>query len=163
MIAEAYRDFNDFTGFQTVAHYRENLHQIPKEAGVYILLRSGSEKPSFLAVGSGGRFKDREPNVPLTELAVNWVEEASVVYIGKAGSTSGSATLRSRIDQLLKFGAGMKIGHWGGRLLWQLADHESLVLAWKEIQGTEPKEVESEMISEFKNYYGKRPFANLLG
>jgi hypothetical protein len=163
MITENYRDFSDFEGFQTVAYYRENLHQIPKLPGVYVLARVKKEGPQFLAIGSGGHFKDREPNVSLNELGANWVEGASVVYIGKAGSRTGSATLRDRIDQLLKFGEGRKIGHWGGRLLWQLADHEELLLGWMVISDRKPSDVESELINEFKSHFGCRPFANLQG
>jgi hypothetical protein len=163
MITENYREFSDFDGFQTIAHYRENLHQIPKRAGVYVLARVKEGAPNFLTTGSGGHFKDREPNVSLNELGTNWVEDASVVYIGKAGATGGSATLQSRLNQLFKFGAGRKIGHWGGRLLWQLADHEELRLGWLEINDAEPKQVESELIAEFKNHYRQRPFANLQG
>lgn len=163
MITENYRKFNDFDGFQTIAYYRANIHQIPKCPGVYVLAREKGDAPQFLAVGSGGRFKDREPNVSLGELGANWVTDASIVYIGKAGAVDGSATLQSRLKQLLQFGEGKKIGHWGGRLLWQLADHEDLRLGWLVINDAEPKQVESELISEFRNHYGCRPFANLTG
>ncbi len=163
MIQEKHTDFSEFSGFKTVSHLRNNLHLIPKVPGVYLVFRNDTDNPKFLTVGSGGHFKDREPNVPLNELSANWVEDASVVYIGKAGSLTGSATLLSRIKQLLQFGDGKNIGHWGGRLLWQLADHEELVIAWKEITDQEPKAVETVMIQEFKDYFGQRPFANLQG
>lgn len=163
MIQERYSDFSEFDGFKTVSHLRENLHQIPKAPGVYLVFRNEDSSPSFLKFGSGGYFKDRNPNVSAEEMAKNWVEGAKLVYVGKAGSLSGSATLYSRIKQLLQFGEGKKIGHWGGRLLWQLADHEELVIAWKEIPDNEPKDVESSLIQDFKDYFGQRPFANLQG
>jgi len=160
---EQYRDFEGFTGFQTVAHYRENMRQIPQEPGVYVLLRDTDKNPDFMVTGSGGHFKDRNPNVSLRELDENWVPGAKVVYIGKAGGSGSSATLRGRLDQLLKFGAGRKIGHWGGRLLWQLADHEELLIGWKPLTDREPATVEAEMIEEFRSHFGCRPYANLQG
>ena len=160
---ERYSDFTDFQGFRSVAYYRENTHQIPQAAGVYVLLRDTEKKPDFQVIGSGGRFKERNPNISLRELDENWVPGAKVVYIGKAGGTGSSATLRGRLDQLLKFGAGRKIGHWGGRLLWQLTDHEELLLGWMPISDQEPAALEAQMIAEFKNHFGQRPFANLMG
>lgn len=160
---EQYRDFEGFTGFHSVDHYRDNMHQIPQQPGVYVLLRATDMKPDFQVIGSGGHFKDRNPNVSLRELDENWVPGAKVVYIGKAGGAGSSATLRGRLDQLLKFGAGRKIGHWGGRLLWQLADREELLLGWMPITDGEPEIEEVKMITEFRNHYGQRPFANLKG
>jgi hypothetical protein len=121
-----------------------------------------NKKPDFLVSGSGGRFKERNPNVSLQELDENWAPNAKVVYIGKAGGTNSKATLRSRLDQLLKFGAGKKIGHWGGRMLWQLADHEELLIGWKPLTDMEPATVEADMIQEFRLHFGCRPYANLM-
>jgi hypothetical protein len=68
--------------------------------------------------------------------------------------------------QFAAFGAGKPIGHWGGRLIWQLADSDKLLVAWKETPGEVPRNVETDLITEFRNHYGKPPFANdphLLG
>lgn len=152
-----------FSGFQTVAHYRNNTHLIPAKKGVYLVLRTDGAPPKFLAKGSGGFFKGKDPNVSPEELKQNWVDGAIVAYIGKAGGSDSSATLRKRIAQLLKFGEGKNIGHWGGRLLWQLADHDQLVLAFLPLDSKEPRALEAELIVEFANHYGQRPFANLQG
>lgn len=71
--------------------------------------------PEFLSHGTGGFFKGKDPNVSITELETNWVENTCVVYIGKAGTT-----LQKRLNQYLKFGNGQNIGHWGGRYIWQI-------------------------------------------
>jgi hypothetical protein len=47
------------------------------------------------------------------------------LYVGRARS------LRRRITALARFGSGQPVGHWGGRYLWQLADHEDLAIAWR--------------------------------
>ncbi len=152
-----------FTGFRSIAHYRENLHQIPDAIGVYVVIRNSPDAPKFLAKGSGGFFKGKDPNVSQQELKQNWVDGAIVTYIGKAGGSDSAATLRKRIAQLLKFGEGKNIGHWGGRLLWQLADHDQQLLAFLPTSDKEPRAFEAELIAEFTDHYGQRPFANLKG
>ncbi|MGN0191431.1 MAG: hypothetical protein ACI39U_07230, partial [Candidatus Cryptobacteroides sp.] len=136
---------------------RDDESLIPCIPGVYIVVRKSSENPSFLQVGSGGRFKDRNPNVPVEELQANWVKGEPVIYIGMT-----KETLRKRIRTYLRFGNGEPVGHWGGRYIWQLADHEDLVFYWKPMSEGSPEEYESELIAEFKTLNaGYRPFANL--
>lgn len=81
--------------------------------------------------------------------------------MGKAGDPGRKATLRSRLWQYLRFGEGASIRHWGGRLVWQLADAEALLVAWKELPEELPGEVESKLIACFRQQHGARPFANL--
>ena len=144
-----------FTGFIPVSELREGgLKMTPDVPGVYVVLRVSERAPEFLETGSGGHFKGKNPNVPVAELAANWVDGTPVVYIGKATS------LRKRISQYLRFGQGKPVGHWGGRYIWQLADASQLLFCWKEVDG-DPEAVETEMISAFRDCYGGRPFANL--
>jgi len=94
-------------------------------------------------------------------LRANWVEGTPVVYIGKAGDPGSAATLRSRLGQYFKFGAGRNIGHWGGRYIWQLADAQDLIVCWLPLPHGLPSETETQLIQQFRNKYGTRPFANL--
>ena len=60
------------------------------------------------------------------------------------------------------FGQGKPVGHWGGRLIWQLEDAKDLIVCWKVLEKEEPREEEKKMIQAFKKQHeGKRPFANL--
>ena len=145
-----------FSGFIKISDLRKNNSVIPQQMGVYMIVRESVKDPVFLETGSGGHFKGKNPNVTLGELKRN-----CVVYIGKAGSVSSRATLRSRLLQYLKFGDGMPVGHWGGRYIWQLEDHEDLLMCWKPLSGTDPSEYESNLIDAFRQIYGDRPFANL--
>lgn len=144
-----------FNGFVKVSDLRLSTGVLPETQGVYVVIRTNSEKPQFLECGTGGHFKGRNPNVTLSELENNLVPGSNVMYIGKATS------LRNRVKQLLRFGAGSNVGHWGGRYLWQLADANDLVIAWKETPMEDPRAVEVRMLTEYVNKYGKRPFANL--
>lgn len=68
--------------------------------------------------------------------------------------------LERRLKQFADFGAGKPVGHWGGRLIWQLPDSRRLLVAWRETPERVPREVEGELINEFRRVYGKSPFAN---
>lgn len=128
--------------------------EVPQSGGVYIVLQPTSTKPDFLRSNPGGRFKDRDPTVDASVLHANWVDGAEIVYIGKADN------LRRRLRQFAQFGAGKPIGHWGGRLIWQLTGSKDLLVAWRETPGEVPKEVETTMLADFRAAYGCPPFAN---
>ena len=65
--------------------------------------------------------------------------------------------------QYLKFGQGKNIGHYGGRLIWQLKNHLDLIFCWLPMTDTEPRELEKKILADFIQQYGQRPFANLTG
>jgi len=114
-----------------------------------------------------GRFKDREPNVPISTLQSKWVDGTIVLYIGKAGGTNGAKwsdhTLQQRVQQYMDIGSGEPARHWGGRYIWQLQDSKDLLVCWKPISRAtgDPTLVESDYLNQFKKTYGKLPFANL--
>jgi hypothetical protein len=137
----------------TFAELRGRLSDIDRVDGVYVVLRKVGA-PTFRAANPGGRFKGRDPSVSEEALTSNWVDDASVVYIGKAND------LRRRLREFMRFGSGEPIGHWGGRLIWQLADSESLLVGWKETPGQVARDVETAMITAFRAAWGKPPFAN---
>lgn len=144
-----------FSGFVPVATLAgpRGLDQVPRDPGVYVLVRAGTEEPHFIDPGTGGWFKGTDPNVRKGVLAANWVAAAPVVYIGMASS------LRARVSQLIRFGQGRNVGHKGGRYLWQLADSGKLLLA-RQVHRA-PAARESELLEAFVGEYGAFPFANL--
>ena len=115
-----------FEGFIPVVQLQADSTAIPRTAGVYMVVYTEGNMPEFLSHGTGGFFKGKDPNVSITELETNWVENTCVVYIGKAGTT-----LRKRLNQYLKFGNGQNIWHWGGRYIWQIKNSGNLLLCWK--------------------------------
>lgn len=150
-----------FKGFVTIEAIKNTNYQtLPKVRGVYIILYS-TELPEFISIGSGGAFKGRNPNVPIDDLQSNWVNNSPILYIGKAGSETGTATIHSRLKQYFQFGEGKPVGHWGGRYIWQLANADNLIICWLELPNGIPAKIETALIKEFSHYYGQRPFANL--
>jgi len=149
-----------FKGFKTMKELFEDSTSIPKIKGVYLVLNL-SPKINFLTVGTGGHFKGKNPNVPIETLKSNWVQDTLLVYIGKAGKDGSSATLHSRLKQYFRFGQGNNVGHWGGRLIWQLKNSKDLVVCWKPLPTSDPRTVEQDLIRDFVSKYSRRPFANL--
>lgn len=79
-----------FSGFLTIKHLRQtDLAELPTGPGVYVVLRDELTQPNFVSIGTGGRFKGRDPNVPLETLEEKWVDDACVIYIGKAEPAHG--------------------------------------------------------------------------
>lgn len=115
---------------------------------------SGAKPTKYSNRSPAGWFKGKDPSVRSEVLVANWVDGAEVVYIGKADQ------LKRRLSQFADFGAGKAVGHWGGRLIWQLPDVTALRVAWLETPGRVPVRVEAELIALFRQTYGKSPFAN---
>ena len=149
-----------FEGFISVKDLWIDKSIIPRQMGVYMVLNMESNV-EFINPGVGGFFKGKDPNVDIPQLKEKFVN-ATVVYIGKAGGISSKATLFSRIGQYLGFGQTKNIGHYGGRYIWQLKNHENLLFCWKPLENEEPVVVEKELLSFFIQEYGKLPFANLV-
>jgi len=151
-----------FEGFKSIKELSSNIHLIPNQPGVYMILDTTGLDPKFLTIGTGGYFQNKNPNKDLNYLITKWVKETHLVYVGKAGGDNNS-TLRSRLKLYFEFGNGKPVGHYGGRLIWQLKNSSELIVCWKEIKDNNPREIEKQFISDFKIQFGHRPFANING
>jgi hypothetical protein len=144
-----------FTDSSTFAELRIGaLSRIPDAAGVYMVLGTDAA-PSFVHESCGGHFKGRNPSVPLLVLESKWVDEAPVLYIGKANS------LRRRLREYANFGAGRPIGHWGGRYIWQIEGCQDLTITWMATPHEDPRAAEQSLLTQFAAAHGRIPFANL--
>lgn len=151
-----------FLGFSTIEDIRFRRSTVSVLPGVYVAYRQHLDEIEFLDKSTGGWFKGRDPSVRIEKLRGKWIDEAHVLYIGKA--EAGSARARGisvRLDEYLRFGQGQPIGHWGGRYLWQLAGADQLLFCWKPCP--DPSDQETRLLELFRNEYGALPFANLKG
>lgn len=165
-------EFN-LTNFVRVRDYlkspREEMLKIPKKSGVYFVISPlNFNEETFINPGTGGHFKDRDPNIPIEELKLNWVKAADILYIGKAGGIRANGNpyttdLKTRIRTLLNFGnMNNKAPHWGGRYLWQYANSRELLIYWYVCRDDQDAVLlEKRLINDFKRQYGKIPFANI--
>lgn len=129
----------------------------PAEPGVYVVVRLARTAPVFLSGSPAGWFKDRDPTLPVAELRAAWVPGEPVIYIGKAAGRRG---LRRRLSEYRRHGAGRAVGHWGGRMIWQLADSAELLVGWRTV--ADARATEKALIADFVAMYGSMPFANRL-
>ena len=140
-------------GFVPLVEVRPDL--IPPSPGVYVVLRPSEAPPVFLAKNESWPFRG-DPTVDPARLAESWVAGSPAIYIGKA------TTLRSRIGAYRRHGTGGHAKHWGGRYVWQLADHRELLVCWRACaEGEDPDAVETGLLADFRTQHGSRPFANL--
>ena len=151
---------NGFLGFLTIGELMDSKTVIPKSKGVYFVLYLSESIPTFKEKGTGGFFKGKNPNVSTDILKENWVDRTKVIYIGRGGQEGKKSTLKSRLSQYVRFGQGKKVGHWGGRYIYQIMNPENLVICWKVTEN--PEKNESELITNFISVYCKLPFGNLI-
>jgi hypothetical protein len=142
-----------FEGFVRIRALQRGCPTVPALPGIYVVIRVSSEDPDFLETSVGGPFKGQDPTVSTERLREKWVPGAHILYVGRGGN------LRKRLDLLARFSRGEAVGHWGGRFLWQLADHDELLVSW--LTPTDQAGQEAELIEEFAAAYGALPFANL--
>lgn len=146
-----------FSGFVTFRELLDGrISTAPSAPGVYVVIRTASERPTYRGTSVGGWFKGRDPSVAAAILEAKWVDECGVLYIGKAD------VLQRRLREYARFGAGERVGHWGGRYIWQLADSDDLIVAWRRApEGATARQVETELLQQFRVAYGRLPFANI--
>jgi hypothetical protein len=144
-----------FVGFVPMSAFGGNPLQVPRQSGVYAVVREATDAPRFLECSGASWFNGQDPTVPVEALTAKWVTGVQTLYFGDA------TWLRRRVGELVEFSRprGKSIAHWGGRYLWQLEGCEALLVAWK----VEPYStaLEYDLLEEFKGEYVKLPFANL--
>ena len=150
-----------FAGFRQIEHLEVN--RIPQRQGLFAILRPEGFEPRYLPKSTAGVFKKKNPSLAEAELAGEWVAEADILFIGKAGpGSNGNRGLRRQIQEFVDFGKGRPPGHWDGRLIWQLADAGSLLVAWKELPVEELNAALADYQARFQESYGRLPYANLV-
>ncbi len=150
-----------FTGFRPITALE--INRIPQRQGIFVVLRPEGFEPRFLTKSTAGIFKKKNPSLPQAGLEAEWVADADILFIGKAGlGSKGNRGLRRQIQEFVDFGKGKPPGHWDGRLIWQLADAGTLLVAWKELPAESLNAAQAEYHAGFRALHGRLPFANLV-
>lgn len=143
-----------FVGFEKLRSLPKGCRHMPADRGNYVVVRNRATASEFLERSVGGWFKGRDGTVPIETLAEKWLNDSNVLYIGRA------TNLRRRLDEFARYGRGERIGHRGGRYVWQLADNSELLVAWR--LDADPVGAEADLIAAFEAEFGQLPFANLV-
>lgn len=159
-LVDGLRD-SGFVGGETISRLQVTCEDVPETRGIYLIARNSPEPVCFLPQSTGGHFKGRNPTVSVEKLKKRWLPASAVLYIGKAGAADQSTSLLGRLWSYMQFGLTHPCAHWGGRYIWQLSDASQLLVFWKETPRSQPADVESKLLSEFRKRYGQLPFANL--
>jgi hypothetical protein len=102
-------------------------------------------------------------SVPISTLKENWLQNALILYIGKAGTLESKQKLKGRLRRYVDTGYSTNARRKGGKLIWQLSDCHKLLLCWRVLpDGVEPYDVEVDLKTMFTSSYGGLPFANRL-
>jgi hypothetical protein len=151
-----------FLGFSRIRDLHASLcGDVPRQPGVYLVVRDAAHSGVFAERSRGGRFKGKDPTLPVPRLRRLWIDNAIVLYIGKAGGGASGAVLQERLWVYMRFGAGEPVGHWGGRLIWQIENCHDLIVCWRASGDVDAAKLEGDLIRKFAMTYGRRPFANL--
>lgn len=151
-------------GFEGFVSFPEVAARVDDGPGVYVIVRTSAADPTFTATTVGGSLRGRDSSYPLATVEANWISGEAVLYIGKADVRKSTRDgLAKRLDEYRRFGLGQKVLHGGGRLVWQLADHENLLVAWRGTPRDKPAErLEDELLLDFmEDHGGRMPFANV--
>ncbi|MDE0209492.1 MAG: hypothetical protein OXJ64_06375 [Boseongicola sp.] len=143
---------------------RATWQDLPTSPGVYAVCLSDWEVRAFTR--HAGRARHASP-ADVSQLSdkrdqILAAGPTDILYIGKAGGR-GTRTLRNRIRELARFGAGRALNHRGGARLWQLDGiDEAHVHMWCCPRGR-AESLESELLDRFRTDHGDWPFANCVG
>lgn len=119
-----------FEGFCRFSDLRDA--SVPQMSGVYVVLRESDGPPTFLTANVAGHFKGHDPSVPIDHLKPLGSRVRPFSTFGKAsGGREGRRGLRKRLDEYRRHGTGERVGHWGGRYIWQLDASAALLVGWK--------------------------------
>lgn len=128
---------------------------VPVSPGVLLAVWADPSQPPTLREESNPfHMPGKKPRLSLDYLRERWVEDTCVLYIDEAGPDHTSPNLRQLIRKLLWPTGGPKAARSRGRLIWHMVEVEGLEFCWSS------EHTGAELIANFKNEFGRAPFAN---
>jgi len=126
--------------------------------GAYVVYVNAPDKISF-ASDSGAAI--HATITPTALLETRWKlcqrKGTDILYIGKAQS------IKKRIRQLIRFGAGLARNHVGGQSLWQVRPVKDLFIASFTCPSEREQGFENELLRRFHDDHGTYPVCNGIG
>ena len=134
-----------------------------ESCGIYKISTPADYEPDFISPEEARLAGNVISPWLVPRLEEKWVSNATIVYIGLAGSHT-HRSLRKRLGDLLKHGSGHTSDrgpHKGGEILWQLRGYLNFkISAAPTANPPIPRKMEERLLQEFLKQYGKLPFAN---
>ena len=136
----------------------------PDVEGVYAIVRESAARPAFK---EDAHRKPRPKIYSAAEAEARWVEGAQTLYLGKGPLRKLSKVRRQglaqRLHELRAHGYDGAANHYGGKLLWQIDDMDSLIVAWKVLPAGAADASETALIHRFmnKDSLHRAPYANI--
>lgn len=143
-----------FSGWTPLISVEHHPH-LPRQPGVYAVAYPPGRPKQWPTQSCGGWYRG-DPAIAVHRLDQRWVDASDIVYIGKT-----DRTLAQRITEFARFGNGMPVAHWGGRLIWQLPLVPRLLIGWRTVEAGQAVATEAALLAAFFHSFGRLPFANL--
>ena len=151
-----------FAGFRPLA--RLEINRVPQAPGIFAVLKPDGYEPRFLAKSTAGVFKKKDPSLGEAALAAEWIDDADVLYLGKAGPGSkGNRGLRQANTGVRRLREGQAAGPLGRPI--DLAARRSAVPGdrLERAAGSRGELGGSQLPRRFpSSSIGRLPFANLV-
>lgn len=152
--------------------HEQARYRVPEgQRGIYAQRVEGRVALTDAPIDFDGRVllieRHLQSNDELRALVADYLEQSTAARAPAVHAPSATARL---LDKLRRCTGGdaidfPAIGHAGGRLIWQLAAADELLVAWHEVNWAETAcDYEKRLLAQFdKLHGGRRPFANLTG
>lgn len=155
-----------FVGFVPLRSFLKPMvmGQAADAEGVYVVARESLVRPTFL---EDIHRKPRPKIYTAAEAEAEWIEGSQTLYIGKGPLRKPRGSRRQgvaqRINEMRAHGHSGGANHYGGKLIWQIDDPDSLLIAWKVLLDGTADAAESALIHAFMDLdeFGRAPYANI--
>lgn len=155
-----------FSGFIPLKSFLKDavIGDRPDVEGVYAIVRESAARPAFRE----DVHRNPRPKIySAAEAEARWVDGAQTLYLGKGPlrklSKGRRQGLAQRLHELRAHGYDGSANHYGGKLLWQIDDMDSLIVAWKVLPAGAADANETALIHRFMKMDSLRraPYANI--
>ncbi len=151
-----------FLGIESIGQLiKNNCTNVPYKKGIFLILRSNINPPSFLQTQLSKTYYSRLKQLlthifTLQDLHSHWVSNSYILYVGCGGNLNQSC------HKLVDFAGKGKKHVCGAKYIWALDDCHDLLFCWICLPNRRiPVNVKGWILRIFKRHHGVLPFANI--